>query len=43
MTQLGLNLGGWIFLISAWCFILFFMSLCFYKVLISKSKKADGN
>ena len=37
----GLNLGGWIFLIAAWGFILFFTFYCFYKVLFSKSKQKE--
>ena len=37
----GLNFGGWIFLISAWGFILFFTFYCFYKVLFHKSKKEE--
>ncbi len=35
----GLNLGGWIFIIAACGFILYFTFYCFYKVLFSKSKK----
>ncbi len=37
----GLNFGGWLFLISAWGFILYFTFYCFYKVLYSKSKKEE--
>lgn len=42
MTLLGLNTGGWIFLIAAWGFIFYFTFYCFYKVLFSKAKKEQS-
>ncbi len=32
----GLNLGGWIFLICAWTFILSITIFCVYKILFHK-------
>jgi hypothetical protein len=41
MEQLGLNLGGWIFLIAAWGSILAITIFCFWRVLESGQNKKE--
>ncbi|MGH7455486.1 MAG: hypothetical protein ACRENG_29300 [bacterium] len=37
--QLGLNAGGWIFIIAAWGFILVTTIFCFKRVLGTQNQK----
>lgn len=39
MNELGLNLGGWIFIASAWIGILWTTIFCFKRVLGSQNQQ----
>ncbi len=39
MNELGLNLGGWIFISAAWIGIIYITIFCFKRVLGTQEKK----
>lgn len=41
MEQAGLNLGGWIFLVTAWASIIGVTIFCFKRVLITHNRKKE--
>jgi hypothetical protein len=41
MTEAGLNLGGWIFLITAWSAIISVTVFCFRRVLSTHNQKKE--